>query len=117
MIESIGTALFTLAAVAGIIYLSYVSTRYIAKKNIGAFKSTAKYMKVIDQMGMGKEKSVAIIQTGLNYYLVGFSGGSVTLLAQIEQEDLTELPKEEFSAPTDFRFVLEKIDQFKSRRK
>ncbi|SHJ31013.1 FliO/MopB family protein [Parasporobacterium paucivorans] len=120
MIESIGTAVFTLAVVAAVIYLSYVSTKYIAKKNIGMQRTSSRYMKVIDQMGMGKDKSVALIQTGLNYYLVGFSGSGITLLAQLEEEDLAELPREEsfgMNVPTDFKGILEKIDQFKNRRK
>lgn len=117
MIESIGTAIFTLVVVAGVIYLSYIATKFIAKKNMGVGKRATNYMKVIDQMGMGKDKSIALIQTGLNYYLVGFSGDGITLLAQLEQEDLTELPRDESFVATDFKSIMEKIDQFKSRRK
>lgn len=119
MIKGIGTAAFTLIVVIFIIYLSYICSKYIGKKGLGMRKNS-KYMKVIDQMAVGQDRSLTLIQTGANYYLVGIAGNGITILAELKEEELVELPAEETSNktfPKDFKSIMEKMEQFKSINK
>jgi flagellar biosynthetic protein FliO len=119
MFKGIGTAIFTLLIVIVVIYLSYLSSRFIAKNRFG-MNNKSNYMKVIDQMAVGQDRSVALIQTGANYYLIGIASNGITMIAQLEEEDLIELPKGEVhktTIPKDFMSIMKKVEGFKNRKK
>jgi flagellar biogenesis protein FliO len=78
-----------LLAVAAVIYLSYVFSKYVA---VGANKlSGAKYMRVVDRMMMGQDKMMMIVQIGGDYYLTSVTSQSVQILKELSGEDLIEL--------------------------
>lgn len=116
MIKGIGTAAFTLIVVIFIIYLSYVCSKYIGKKGLG-MRRNSKYIKIIDQMAVGQDKSLALIQTGSNYYFVGITSNGITMLSELMEDNLVELPAEETSNmtfPRDFKSIMEKMEHFKN---
>ncbi|MEF9941541.1 MAG: flagellar biosynthetic protein FliO [Lachnospiraceae bacterium] len=119
MMRSIGTAVFTLVIVIAIIYLSYICSKYIAKRGIGG-RSNSTYMKVIDQLVIGQDRSIAVIQAGLNYYLIGITGAGISVLAELSAEDLVALPQDIASTtamPKDFKEMFQRMDRFKNHKK
>lgn len=78
---------FVVAAV--IIYLSYVCSKYIGK---GAnMNKTSRYMRIIDQIAVGQDRHLAIVQIGIKYFLVGIASGQVNILSEIQEEDFVQI--------------------------
>lgn len=108
MIESFFTLLGALLLVVIIIFLSYLAAKYLTK---GASKlGGAKHMKVIDRIVVGQDRALLIVQIGKEYYLIGSSDQTISLLKELSPEDLTFLPDvEDQSIPgfkDSFRTVL-----------
>ncbi|MCI8795879.1 MAG: flagellar biosynthetic protein FliO [Dorea sp.] len=101
MLRVIGT--FIVAAL--IIYASYLASKYIGKglgKGVGS-----KYMRLIDQIALGQDRHIAIVQIGGKYLLVGVTSGQINVLSEIQDDDLFPLEPE----PVD---IGEKIPDFKA---
>ena len=62
----------TFLVVVLIIYGSYLASKYIGK---GLSKSSSSmYMRLIDQITMGQDRHIAIVQVGNKFFLVGKIG-------------------------------------------
>lgn len=81
--------ILALLAVAAVIYLSYVFSKFMALG--GSRISGAKYMRIVDRMMLGQDKMLAIVQIGDTYYLAGVTSQNVQILKEIEGEDLIEM--------------------------
>ncbi len=101
---------FTFIAVVLILYLSYLFSRYLSK---GMSKSSSsKYMRLIDQITMGQDRHIAVVQIGTKYLLVGITAGQVNILTEIEDEELIPLSPDSPDSDTktlDFRSVMGKL--------
>lgn len=120
MIRGVGTAVVTLLLVVLIIYLSYICSKFIGK-GYGVRKRSG-FMKLIDQMAVGQDKSIAVIQAGVHYYLIGIASSGITVLAELTEEDLTALPNESdlvsgAGQPVEFKQILEKIQNLNKWKK
>lgn len=102
-------AIATLIVVVLIIYGSYIASKYIGK---GLSKnSSSRYMRLIDQITMGQDRHVAIIQVSGRYLLVGITAGQINVLSELQDEELFPLsPEADGTANTlDFRAMMEKL--------
>ena len=76
----------TVIVVAFIIYLSYLASKYLGR---GITKSSSsRYMRLIDQIALGQERYIAIVQVSGKYLLVGITAGQVNILSEMEDEEL-----------------------------
>ncbi len=115
MLKGIFTAIFTLLVVIGILYLAYIVTKYIG--NGVSVKARSGCMQVRDQIPLGKDRSAAIVQIGERYFFIGITGGQISLLSELEEEDLdslnaSELPDKQYP---DFRDMMDKIGKGKRK--
>ena len=112
------SVIFTFIGVVLIIYLSYLASKYIGT---GLNKSSSsRYMRLVDQITMGQDRHIAIVQVSGKYLLLGITGSQINVLSEIQDEELFPLtPEGEDSgvkAP-DFRALLDKLgDMGKKRR-
>lgn len=95
MLGGILTAIGTLCIVALIIYLSYVAARFIARSPLR--NGNSRYLRMVDQMPVGQNRAVSVIQVGDRYFLVGIAEKQVSLLAELGEEDLSPLDMGESS--------------------
>ena len=105
----------TFIAVALIIYLSYVASKYIG----GSLKrsSSSRYMRLLDQVTLGQDRHIAIVQVGAKYMLVGVTAGQVSFLSELRDDELISLSAEdegEMKSP-DFKSMLEKLSDLGKR--
>ena len=108
----------TFFAVIAIIYLSYLASKYIGK-GLGRTGSS-RYMRLIDQITLGQDRHIAIVQVSGKYLLLGITGSRINVLSEIQDEELFPLTPEGedggVKAP-DFRALLDKLgDMGKKRR-
>ena len=50
-----------------------------------------RYMRLIDQVTLGQDRHVAIVQAGEKYLLVGVTAGQISFLSEINEEELLPL--------------------------
>jgi len=75
-LKDIFNGIFYIAITIGIFILTYYSTRFISKRSLEASKT--KNMKLIEKVSVGKDKDVALMKVGDQFYLVGISATSVS---------------------------------------
>ncbi len=107
-------AAFFLAAL--IIYLSYVCSKLL-NKGLNR-SSSSRYMRLLDQITVGQDRHLAVVQIGDRYLLVGITAGQINLLAEMQDEDLLPISPEESSASSgaaDFKDLLERLGKYTKR--
>ena len=106
----------TFVIVACIIYLSYLASKYVGR---GISKgSNSRYMRLIDQLALGQDRYIAVVQVGGKYLLVGVTAGQISILSEVKDEELFPLAPEEEgggSQPMYFRKMLGKLNDLGKR--
>lgn len=83
------SAILTFIAAVVIIYLSYLVSKYVGK---GMNRNgSSHYMRVLDQLMVGQDRYVAVIQAGDRYLLLGVTSQQINLLRELDAEDLIQL--------------------------
>ncbi|EOS74629.1 flagellar biosynthetic protein FliO [Dorea sp. 5-2] len=112
MLRVIGTFI----AAALIIYASYLASKYIGK---GLGRGTgSRYMRLIDQITLGQDRHMAIVQIGGKYLLVGVTSGQINVLSEVQDEELFPLEpdmEEGVSKIPDFKVMMEKLNDLGKR--
>lgn len=108
----------TFIVAALIIYLSYICSKYIGQ---GAnANKRSRYMRVLDQIPLGQDRHLAIVQIGIKYYWVGIASGQVNLLSELQEEELLQISvpdKASGGGSVNFKDALEKWKTFGKRGK
>lgn len=113
--QGILSSLGTLLAVILILYLAFVCTRYVGKT--AKIKGSSRYIKLIDQIAVGQDRTIAVIQSGSSYLLLGITSSGITVLKELKEEELEELgssPGEDAQFP-DFKTMMDKIAKRKRK--
>ena len=78
-----------LLTVIAILILAYVCTRYMTKLKLGKFGRAAAgaHMHILDQLVIGQDSRLLLVQAGPRYLLLAASGSAVSLLAELSEED------------------------------
>lgn len=108
----------TFIIVAFIIYLSYLASKYLGRGMSRG--SNSRYMRMIDQLTLGQDRHIAVIQVGGRYLLVGVTAGQISILSEIKDEELFPLVPEEEGGGTqqlDFRKMLGKLNDLGKKRR
>lgn len=92
MIEQIGSALAVLLIFILVLYGSYVCTKKVAKLSYRG--SQSRYMKMEDRLMLGQEQYLAIVTVGEKRYLIGVTGGGISVLSEVSEDELLEVPTE-----------------------
>ena len=106
----------TFIIVAFILYLSYLASKYLGRGMSRAGNS--RYMRVIDQIMLGQDRHIAVIQVGGKYLLVGVTAGQISILSEVKDEELFPLAPEDEDGGTealDFRKMLGKLNDLGKR--
>lgn len=106
----------TFVAAVLIIYLSYVCSKYVGK-NMN--QSTAsRYMSLKDQITVGQDRHIAIVQVGTKYLMVGITAGQINVLSELQEDELVPLsvPEDEAGAgKPDFKEIMEKFGNLRNK--
>lgn len=101
-----------------ILYLSYVFTRLLGKGMV--IKRGGSCMQQLDRLPLGQDKAVSVVRAGNHYYLIGITSSQITLLAELQEEDikneLSELPSQTEEGQTALNFK-EILGKFADRHK
>jgi len=107
------TILFILGCVC---FLAFVMTKFVGKKSMNVMKS--KYMKVIDSLSMGFDRTIYLVKVGQQYVLMYSSAKGFEFICNVDSnmisEDVisnTDSNENSFSKYFDF-FKPGKVDEY-----
>lgn len=107
-----GIVTFLLAAL--IIYLSYICSKYLGK---GLVKTgSSRYMRMVDQMIIGQNRTLVIVQAGDRYLLLGVGPDRIETLTELSEEELIPLGGEEGEPALNFNQLLSRIGRKKDSK-
>lgn len=78
--------ILSLVAIAAVLYLCYLLSRYLAKR-AGSISSTAN-IRILERVALAQDKGLAIAQICGSYYLIAFSASSVELLKELDETQI-----------------------------
>lgn len=115
MAKGMITAIGTLVLVVLILYLAYVVTKFIGR-GVGV-RTRSSCMRVRDQIALGRDRTAAIVQIGTRFFLVGITASQISLLSEIEEEDLIPFqdPEEQEKPYPDFKQLMDKFGRGKNK--
>jgi flagellar protein FliO/FliZ len=87
-IISIFKAIFITGIFAALLFLAYVTTRFIGGKAKMTMRS--KNMKIIESISLGPDKRIHLMKVGGQYLLLSSSGKSIEFLSEIKPDALEE---------------------------
>ena len=111
-------AIATLIVVVLIIYGSYIASKYIGKGL--SRNSSSRYMRLIDQITMGQDRHIAIVQVGNKFFLVGITAGQISVLSELQDEELLPLAPdidEGGANALDFKAMMDKFSDLGKKRR
>lgn len=116
-IEQISSLLGVIFIFLLILYGSYFVSKKVAKVSLR--ENQSKYIRLVDRMMLGQDKFIAIILIGNRYFLIGTSGDEITLLGELEQEDLQKLetPDNPLAEALNFKEILKKLGHEKEPKR
>ena len=111
--------LWVLICVVAIIALAYLFTRYVAGRGgLMVVSGGNGRFKVLARLSLGREQSVALVQAGERYFLLGVTASGIQLLTELTKEEADALrtsPPEQPQPPS-FRESLRTVLQQRKPR-
>lgn len=77
---------FALIAIAAVLYLCYLLSRFLAKK-ANSVANTAN-IRILERVALAQDKGLAIARICGRCYLIGFSSDKVEILKEIDETEL-----------------------------
>ena len=88
-----------------VLIITYFTTRYIAR--IEKRRMVTGNMELLDALRISNNKYLQIVKVGSKYLCLAVCKDTVTMLVELEQEDIKEIESE--IKPIDFQDILEKV--------
>lgn len=87
--KTIMDVLFFIIGFGSILFLAYVTTRYVAGKSATAMRG--RYIQIMETVSLGHDKKIHLVKVNEEYILIASSGKSIEFLTKV---DLKEAEKE-----------------------
>lgn len=107
--ESFGQLMGVLLVFVFVLAITYVCTRWFARYQKGI--TADKNIQVIETLRVTNNKYIQIVEVGKSCFVIAVCKDTVTLLGEVNKEDLTWKPKEDLRMPgmgENFQEILQK---------
>ncbi len=84
-----------------------MTIKFLGSRGRGLVKG--KYLRVKDSLYVGRDKTIALVEAGGRFYLVGVANQAIQLLGTIEQDELSLLQSEEGSGGGNMKSSVSKL--------
>lgn len=98
-----------LVVFGALLFLAYVTTRYVGSKASKALKG--KYISIADTVNIGLDKQLHLVKVGESYFLISSSGKNIGFLAEVDINSETVDEVGESNNLFDFKSLFEKYVQ------
>ena len=92
-----------------VLFITYITTRWLG--GYTRAHSHNKNLKIIETINMGNNKMISIVQAGTKYLVVSVGKDDIHFLAELTEEELSELPdfSENTAGQESFQQIFEKL--------
>lgn len=97
IVKSVFTLIFGLILFAGILYLAYISTKFIGKRYMISGKG-GRNLKILETVSVGRDMTIAIARAGERIFLIGITPDRINLISELNEEELLTPYSEEQSS-------------------
>ncbi len=104
MFEAIISGITTLGTLIVVLFLCYYATKYVG--TIHKSRGMSGNIKILDQVFVGQDKAIAIIKVAGEVMLVGITSGRISVLKELNEQDLEEIKMPE---PVSFKAIFDKM--------
>lgn len=87
IVKSVFSLLFGLILFVGILYLAYISTKFIGKR-YSLNGRAGRNLKILETLSVGRDMSIAIAKVGERIFLIGITEDSINMLSELKEDDL-----------------------------
>ena len=118
-LDSILSLVWLLVCVLVIIVLAYLFTKYVVGRgSLSGMGGGSDRFKVLSRLSLGREHSLALVQAGERYFLVGIAPSGVSPVAELTREEAEGLyaPPPGQQPPPSFGEALRNVLQQKKPR-
>lgn len=91
-------------AIAFILYLSYLFSKFMAKR-VGNISNSGN-IKICERVALGQDKGLVVTHICGKYYLLGISNNNISMLKELEEYTPPEVPQTNIN----FKDVLSKVN-------
>lgn len=89
--ERFWTTFFYIVVMAAVLVAAYLTTKFLAQKSR---RMNSRHIRMRDSMMIGRDKHIAVIEVGGKTLLIGITGQSINVLADIDANELKEAQSE-----------------------
>jgi len=115
MVTETLTVLVSLLGVIGLIFLTYLGTKWLNKKfRFGGLYGTANGIKIVECIGIAQDRQLMIVRAGKKLMLLGVTPGSVAKICDLDEDDLVDLSEPQ-AVNTGFLSSFKKVFAEKNR--
>lgn len=116
MFKEILSVIVILLLFVGILYLAYITTKFIGKRYSVKGKSFNN-MKILDTASIGQDRQLMIVKAAERVFLIGVTSNQISLISELDEEKL-EIESAEEAQSMDFSDALKKVlkDKFSSKK-
>ncbi len=79
----LGQIILLVVVMAGIFVLSWLATKYLGRR-LGT--SSSARMKVVERLGLGRDRQIALVKVGDRHYMVGITGHQISFSQPVDLE-------------------------------
>lgn len=115
-LKNILTVLIVLAMFVGILYLTYVTTKFIGKRYSVNGKNF-KNLKVLETIAVGPDRQLMIVKTAGKYLLLGATPHNISLITELDGTQITDTVSDDIAQPMSFTEALKKVTKEKFSKK
>ena len=112
--------LWVVICVALILVLAYLFTRYVAARGLpnGFGGRGAEALRVLSRLPVGRDGTLAVVQAGERYFLLGITPSAISNLAEFTKEEAEawSAKQEEQPAPPSFKEALHTVIRQRRQR-
>lgn len=77
--------LFIIAVLAGVFWLTWAGTKFIAKRSGG--RAAGRFMRVVDRLNVSNDKAILLVKIGRQYSVIGMTGHEMSLIRTLDADE------------------------------
>ena len=97
-LKDIGTILFAIITLVGVLVLAYLTTRWLSSSSLG--RRGKGIIEILDRQPAAQDKSLLVVRVGKKILFVGVSSQNITKLTELDEDDISAA-----SSPSDQDFA------------
>ena len=86
--KDVGQIFYIVLLVVFVALLAYYSTKLLASARGGRFGGAKRNLELLESIGVGTQSTVQIVRAGEKFWLIGVTKEQVTMLAELDREQL-----------------------------